>query len=335
MNADEGEIDGHRLVYLDSAATSQKPQVVITNELLVGLDGTMKMSKSKGNYIGICEAPETIFGKAMSISDEMMEKYYVLATDLPLEEMDALLRGGTHPRQAKARIAAAIVRRYHGEEAAHAAAEEFSRLVAESVSTRRREAERAEAIVASEAEGFDRWLDATEQVTPAVISLRSRFEQVLGEELERSLRGRLKHLGQEERAALAKLNQFAEAAAVLGKQEDVITLLNISDLYMIPSKSESFGLSALEALSCGVPVIGSSIGGLREVIEHGISGYIIDSEDIQMMGDTAARILTDQALWEKISTASRKRAELFDVDIMVLHTEYQHMSEECQCMQSW
>ena len=90
--------------------------------------------------------------------------------------------------------------------------DDFSRLVAESFSTRRREAELAEQIVAREAEGFDRWLDATEQVTPAVVTLRSRFEQVLTEELERSLRGRLKHLGQEERRALAKMSE-----AVLNK----------------------------------------------------------------------------------------------------------------------
>ncbi len=103
----------------------------------------------------------------------------------------------------------------------------------------------------------------------------------------------------------------------LGRQEDIITLLNMSNLYMIPSNSESFGLSALEALSCGVPVIGTSMGGLREVVEHGVSGYIIDPDDIQLMGETAIRILADQAVWEKISTAARKRAELFDVDLIV------------------
>ncbi len=103
----------------------------------------------------------------------------------------------------------------------------------------------------------------------------------------------------------------------LGKQEDIITLLSISDLFMIPSKSESFGLSALEALSCGVPVIGSSMGGLREVVEHGVSGYIIDPGDIQLRGETAVKILGGNALWQKMSLAARKRAKLYDVEIMV------------------
>ena len=106
----------------------QEPQVVVTNPLLEGLDGVQKMSKSKGNYIGISEEPSTIFGKAMSISDNLMEKYYVLATDLPLSEMGSSLGEGTHPRKAKAAIAAAIVRRYHGEDAAREAEAEFDRV---------------------------------------------------------------------------------------------------------------------------------------------------------------------------------------------------------------
>lgn len=106
----------------------QEPQVVVTNPLLEGLDGVEKMSKSKGNYIGISEAPPAIFGKAMSISDEMMEKYFILATDLPMERIRGLLGAGTHPREAKATLAEAIVERYHGGEAARQAREEFDRV---------------------------------------------------------------------------------------------------------------------------------------------------------------------------------------------------------------
>ena len=106
----------------------QAPQVIVTNPLLEGLDGVQKMSKSKGNYIGISEPPPTIFGKAMSISDELMEKYFILATDLPMERIAELLGDGTHPREAKAALAGAIVERYHGAEAARAAAEEFDRV---------------------------------------------------------------------------------------------------------------------------------------------------------------------------------------------------------------
>jgi len=105
-----------------------EPQVVITNELLVGLDGTMKMSKSKGNYIGICEPPETIFGKAMSIPDELMRNYFVLTTDLSDERIELLLAPDVHPRQAKATLAAAIIERYYDAEAGVRAGEAFDRV---------------------------------------------------------------------------------------------------------------------------------------------------------------------------------------------------------------
>jgi len=109
----------------------QKPQVAVTNPLLEGLDGTEKMSKSKGNYIGISEPPSEIYGKAMSIPDALMEKYFILATDLPLERVRELLSEQTHPRQAKAALASAIVARYYDEAAARKAAEEFDRIFRE------------------------------------------------------------------------------------------------------------------------------------------------------------------------------------------------------------
>ncbi len=106
----------------------QEPQVAVTNPLLEGLDGVEKMSKSKGNYIGICEDPKTIFGKAMSISDELMQKYFILTTDLPLERIEHLLSPQVHPRDAKEELAAAIVRRYHGEGAVEEARRSFDRV---------------------------------------------------------------------------------------------------------------------------------------------------------------------------------------------------------------
>ncbi len=108
----------------------QEPQVAVTNPLLEGLDGREKMSKSKGNYIGISEAPEAIFGKAMSIPDALMEKYFILATDVPLERVEALLAPGAHPREAKAALAEAIVTRYYDEAAAKRARGEFERVFA-------------------------------------------------------------------------------------------------------------------------------------------------------------------------------------------------------------
>ena len=106
----------------------QEPQVAVTNPLLEGLDGTEKMSKSKGNYIGITEEPAKMYGKAMSIPDDLMEKYFLLTTDLPVERIAELLSSDTHPRDAKEALASALVSRYHGEKAASEAAEEFARV---------------------------------------------------------------------------------------------------------------------------------------------------------------------------------------------------------------
>ncbi len=106
----------------------QEPQVAVTNPLLEGLDGVEKMSKSKGNYIGISEPPASIYGKAMSIPDRLMEKYFILATDLPMAEIEELLSEKTHPREGKAALAYAIVRRYCDDEAARQAAQQFDRV---------------------------------------------------------------------------------------------------------------------------------------------------------------------------------------------------------------
>jgi len=104
-------------------------QVIMTLPLLEGLDGVQKMSKSLGNYIGIDEDPNEIYGKAMSIPDELMLKYYELATDISNEELAALkagLAGGSvHPRDAKMRLARTFVRMYHGAEAAEEAERHF------------------------------------------------------------------------------------------------------------------------------------------------------------------------------------------------------------------
>lgn len=104
-------------------------QIAIMTPIIEGLDGVQKMSKSLGNYIGIDEAPNEIYGKAMSVPDELMAKYYELVTDLSLEELAALTEGlksgDVHPRDAKMRLAHTLVRMYHGQEAADAAQEHF------------------------------------------------------------------------------------------------------------------------------------------------------------------------------------------------------------------
>jgi tyrosyl-tRNA synthetase len=104
-----------------------RPQIVITMPILVGLDGVEKMSKSKGNYIGVTDPPQQMFGKLMSIPDALMENYFTLLTTVPLEEVQSLLMTA-HPRETKQRLAVAIVARYYGEAAASAAADEFRRI---------------------------------------------------------------------------------------------------------------------------------------------------------------------------------------------------------------
>ena len=110
----------------------QEPQVVITMPLLEGLDGIQKMSKSLGNYIGIDEEPKEMYGKAMSIPDELMMRYFMLVTDMSIEEQEDIAKrlesGELHPRDAKMQLARTIVRLYHGEEAALEAEEEFKRV---------------------------------------------------------------------------------------------------------------------------------------------------------------------------------------------------------------
>ena len=110
----------------------QPPQIVITMPILVGLDGTEKMSKSKGNYVGVTDAPGDMFGKTMSISDEMMENYYTLLTDLPTERIAELTDPSrTHPKEAKVLLGKTIVAQFYGEQAAEAAAAEFEKVFAQ------------------------------------------------------------------------------------------------------------------------------------------------------------------------------------------------------------
>ena len=95
----------------------------------------------------------------------------------------------------------------------------------------------------------------------------------------------------------------------LGKHTSVHELLSCADLFLLPSGSESFGLVALEAMACGVPVVASNVGGLPEVIEHGTTGYMFDIGDIDGMVEAGLRILGDDDLWRSLSDAGRALAE--------------------------
>jgi tyrosyl-tRNA synthetase len=104
----------------------QEPQVVLTMPILEGLDGVQKMSKSYGNAIGITEAPFEMYGKLMSVSDDMMWRYYELLTDVQMTEIERMKREA-HPMQAKKDLAARIVRDFHSADGARQAAEDWAR----------------------------------------------------------------------------------------------------------------------------------------------------------------------------------------------------------------
>ncbi len=106
----------------------QEPQVVLTMPLLEGLDGVQKMSKSYCNYIGIAEPPGEIYGKVMSISDELMMRYYELVSSAPKDRMDEIKAGKVHPKEAKEALAYELVDRFWGRDKAEKAAEDFRSL---------------------------------------------------------------------------------------------------------------------------------------------------------------------------------------------------------------
>ncbi len=110
----------------------QEPQVALMMPILEGLDGIQKMSKSLGNYIGITEPPREMYGKTMSIADNLMVRYFELVTPVSLQEIRAIKKGlkdgSLHPRDIKMRLAREIVTIYHGRETAEAAEEEFKNI---------------------------------------------------------------------------------------------------------------------------------------------------------------------------------------------------------------
>jgi tyrosyl-tRNA synthetase len=113
-------------------ARGQEPQVVLTMPLLEGLDGVNKMSKSLGNYIGISESANDIFGKVLSVSDDLMFRFYELLSDLSMDEIAALKKdmeqGSVHPKAVKVRLAKELVTRFHDRDAADAAEKNFEQV---------------------------------------------------------------------------------------------------------------------------------------------------------------------------------------------------------------
>ena len=132
------ELGGHDQIFnlfvgrVIQRAYGQESQVLVTVPLLEGTDGVNKMSKSYGNYVGIDEPPDVMFGKLMSISDELMLKYYELLSDITIEQLNSLKEGiqkGTaHPRDAKVSFAKEMITRFHSKEAADEAHENFDKM---------------------------------------------------------------------------------------------------------------------------------------------------------------------------------------------------------------
>ncbi len=122
-------------------AYGQEPQVVLTMPLLEGLDGVRKMSKSLDNYVALTDPPEEMFGKLMSIPDDLIARYELLTTDLGPEEharvASGLADGSIHPNAEKRRMAGSLVDRYHGEGAGAAAEASFDRVFKQRGSPRR------------------------------------------------------------------------------------------------------------------------------------------------------------------------------------------------------
>ena len=94
----------------------------------------------------------------------------------------------------------------------------------------------------------------------------------------------------------------------LGKQEGLVEILNSADLFLIPSQSESFGLAALEAMACGLPVISSSVGGLPELISHNETGFIAEIGDVDRMAKYVADLLSNDKKYKLFSKNARDRA---------------------------
>jgi L-malate glycosyltransferase len=139
--------------------------------------------------------------------------------------------------------------------------------------------------------------------------------------ISREVQSKLLLVGEGPEAARCKIMveklKLEDKVFFLGRYDNIIPILNVSDLYMLPSKSESFGLSALEALSCSVPVIGTNAGGLSEVVIDGKCGYLCDPNDIKTLASRAVEILCNDALAKKMGHEARKRAKLFDSSIIV------------------
>jgi N-acetyl-alpha-D-glucosaminyl L-malate synthase BshA len=123
---------------------------------------------------------------------------------------------------------------------------------------------------------------------------------------------------------LTRAHGLSDDVLFLGDQEQVVPLLSVSDLFLMPSVQESFGLAALEAMACEVPVIASRIGGLPDLIEDGVTGFLFAPDDLTGMGRASIRVLTDEPLHRRMAHAARVTAEqrFADTKIVPMYEAY-------------
>ena len=133
-----------------------------------------------------------------------------------------------------------------------------------------------------------------------------------------------------ERARLEQISRnskFSKNIFFLGSLKSTKEVLNISDLFMLPSSKESFGLSALEAMACGVPVIASESGGIPEVVLHGESGLLNSVRDTYQMTKNALKLLSNESLLKSFKSNAYKQAMKFDIELIL--PKYEKLYEQC------
>jgi N-acetyl-alpha-D-glucosaminyl L-malate synthase BshA len=133
-----------------------------------------------------------------------------------------------------------------------------------------------------------------------------------------------------EAVSLAQKLRLGDAVQFLGEQDRVVPLLSASDVFVLPSAQESFGLAALEAMACEVPVVASRVGGLPEVVDHGLTGFLHRPDDLDGMAQSVARLLTDAGMQRAFGVAARRSAtdRYSDSAIIPLYESYYQTTVE-------
>lgn len=149
--------------------------------------------------------------------------------------------------------------------------------------------------------------------------------------LEKGIKAKLLMVGdgpdRTETEKVARNLGICQHVRFLGKQEKIEEVLSVSDLFVMPSGSETFGLAALEAMSCGVPVISSNVGGLPELNVHGKTGFLCELDDINAMSEYAIQLLSNDEMHAEFSKNARARAEEFNIDKIILDYENHYLAK--------